>query len=104
MRLIILSLCAGVALLASAGALANRPVATLPSGAIVDLNTGIVTTADGQHYKLSAARLEKLRARLAEGNARATVTAGGGHRLAPAAATATPGKAKGKSGEKEPPL
>ena len=50
--------------LASAGALANQPVATLPSGAIVDLNTGIVTTLTGMHYKLSRGKLKALRERL----------------------------------------
>ncbi|MDN5865042.1 MAG: hypothetical protein L0I62_07480 [Gammaproteobacteria bacterium] len=95
MRLIILSLCAGILLLASASALASRPAATLPSGATVDLNTGIVTTADGKHYKISTVELERLRARAAQGGNSGAVTA---YRLAPAAASATSVKAADKSG------
>ncbi|MGH8127334.1 MAG: hypothetical protein ACRETC_03060 [Gammaproteobacteria bacterium] len=66
--------------LASAGALANAPATTLASGAIVDLNTGIVTTPAGTHYKLSAAKLKALRERV-EGGAATT--------MAPSAATGT---------------
>lgn len=67
MRLFIVSVCAVVVLMASAGALAVKPAAILPSGATVDLNTGVVTTVNGQHYKLSEAQLKRLRERLAEG-------------------------------------
>lgn len=64
MRSIGIAFFAAALALASAGALANRPAATLPSGAIVDLNTGVVTTRTGMHYKLSRKRLKELREHL----------------------------------------
>lgn len=42
-------------------ALASRPVATLPDGSVVDLNTGVATAPNGHHYKVPAAVLAKLR-------------------------------------------
>lgn len=97
MRLISLSLCAGILLFASTGALANRPVTTLPSGATVDLNTGIVTTVDGKHYTLSPARLKQLRTGLTGGDANTS------HQPVSPAATAAAAKAKRKSTKKGPP-
>ncbi|MGA7965663.1 MAG: hypothetical protein WCB49_07235 [Gammaproteobacteria bacterium] len=67
MRLTSTLLFATALALASAGALANRPVTTLPSGAVVDLDTGVVTTPTGTHYTLSTARLRALRERLTHG-------------------------------------
>lgn len=68
MRLTLLAPCMVAALLASAAAFAVKPAAQLPSGALVDLNTGRVTTAGGGHYQLSATRLRQLRAETFAGN------------------------------------
>lgn len=46
---------------AGTNALANRPVAQLPDGDMVDLNTGIATTPAGAHYQVSPAELQTLR-------------------------------------------
>lgn len=62
MRRVITVLVAAGALGLAAAALASRPVAVLPSGDTVDLNTGIATTPAGTHYKVSPAELQTLRA------------------------------------------
>lgn len=47
--------------LGAGAALANRPVAKLPDGTIVDLNTGVARAPDGHRYTLSPARLAAVR-------------------------------------------
>lgn len=87
MRCISTLLAASALALASAGAWANAPVATLPSGAIVDLNTGVVTTPAGTHYKLSATKLKALRKRLEHSSAST---------MAPSSATTSDRKRQGQ--------
>lgn len=62
MRSAIAILVAAAAVGVAAPALANRPLAVLPSGAVVDLDTGIATTPAGAHYRVPAAELKALRA------------------------------------------
>lgn len=67
-------------------AMANRPMAslpstTLPNGTVVDLNTGIATALDGHHYKVSTAELAALREQV--------LGVASGNQEAPPSATAT---------------
>lgn len=95
MRFIVTLSFAAALALASASALANRPVTTLPSGAVVDLDTGVVTTPAGTHYTLSVARLKALREHLTHG---ANTT------LAPSSATEIPdGRNGGNRQQQEQP-
>lgn len=68
---------------------ASRPLARLPDGTVVDLNTGIAKAPDGHQYKVSAAELATLRQQ---------ARAGGGGQAAPPSKTASvPAPATGDS-------